>query len=106
MPLVELLRIVCDGSLSDFVGYTSSAANKGVLAQHGLDAEALEHSMKLLALCSLAAQTTDKQLTFGAIQAALQLEDACEVELWVIEAIGERLIEASIDQLNSSVTIK
>lgn len=61
--------------------------------------------MKLLTLCSLAAQATDKVLTFGAIQSALQV-DAAEVELWVIEAIGERLLEASIDQLNSTVTVK
>lgn len=102
-PLVELLKIIVDGALSEYL--TFQTAQKTVFAQYKLDAEALERSVKLLTLSSLAAQASDKLLTFGAIQTALQIDEA-EVELWVIEAIAEKLLEASIDQLNATVTIK
>ena len=102
-PLVELLKIVVDGALPEYLAFQT--AHKAVFAQYQLDAEALERSVKLLTLSSLAAQASDKQLTFGAIQAALQIDEA-EVELWVIEAIAEKLLEASIDQLSATVTIK
>lgn len=101
-PLVELLKIVCDGALPEYL--TFQAAQKAVFAQYKLDADELERSVKLLTLCSLAAQTTDKLLTFASIQSALQIDEA-EVELWVIDAIAEKLLEASIDQLNATVTI-
>jgi translation initiation factor 3 subunit M len=104
-PLAELLRIICDGALTDFLAFQGAAANKAALTQHKLDAASLEHNVKLLALCALAAQATDKSLTFGAIQTALQVQ-AEEVELWVIEAIGEKLLEASIDQITGTVTVK
>lgn len=102
-PLMELLKIVVDGALPEYLAFQT--AQQAVFAQYKLDAEALERSVKLLTLSSLAAQASDKQLTFGAIQTALQIDEA-EVELWVIEAIAEKLLEASIDQLNATVTIK
>ncbi len=55
-------------------------------------------------LTRLAAQSTEKTLTFAAIRAALKVEEA-DVELWTIEAISEGLLEASIDQLTSTVNI-
>jgi hypothetical protein len=102
-PLVELLKIICDGALPEFMSFAS--AQKAVFTQHKLDAAALERSVRLLALCSLAAQSSEKALSFAAVQAALQVP-AEEVELWVIEAIGERLLEASIDQIAGTVTVK
>ena len=102
-PLVDLLKIIVDGALPEYLAFQT--ANKAVFAQHGLDMEGLERGVKLLTLSSLAAQAADKQLTFGAIESALQI-DAAEVELWVIEAIAEKLLEASIDQLHAIVTIQ
>lgn len=102
-PLVDLLKIIVDGALPEYLAFQT--ANKAVFAQHSLDAEALERAVKLLTLSSLAAQAVDKQLAFGAIESGLQI-DAAEVELWVIEAIAEKLLEASIDQLNGTVTIQ
>lgn len=73
--------------------------------QHGIDEEALAHEMKLLTISSLAAQVNDKTLTFESIQSHLSIGPD-EVELWIIEAIAEKLIDGSIDQLNEKVSIR
>lgn len=103
---MELLKILCDGALPEFLAFYAAPTNKAVFAQHQLDAAALERSVRLLALCALAAQASDKVLSFAAVHSALQLGAAEEVEQWVIEAIGERLLEASIDQIAGTVTVK
>jgi translation initiation factor 3 subunit M len=102
---VELLTIICDGSLADFRLFQTNNETKNVFSQYSLDADAVERSVKLLTLCSLAAQASDRSVSFLTIQEALQIDEA-EVELWVIDAIGQRLLEASIDQLGCTVTIK
>jgi translation initiation factor 3 subunit M len=101
--LVALLRIICDGSLEEYL--TFQTANVSLFATYKLDASVIERNIKLLALCSLAAQATDKTVTYEAIRIALKI-DLSEVELWTIEAISENLLDASIDQLTSTVTIK
>ena len=77
-----------------------------------LDETQLSRNMKLLALCSLAAQAgaaaSNKEsavVSFQAIQALLRVHES-DVELWVIEGIADNLIEASIDQLNGVVHIR
>lgn len=113
-PLVELLKIICDGSLTDYIAFRE--ANASLFSTYQLDEADLEHEIKLLTLCSLAAQAVDKTVTFAAVRSVLQLAPVTattesdgndyEVEMWVIEAISERLLEASIDQLSSTITIK
>lgn len=101
--LVELLKIICDGSLEDFQKF--SKANAALFTSHKLDVTQFEHTVKLLTLCSLAAQATNKTLTYASVQTALQIDES-EVEMWAVEAISENLLEATIDQLNSTITIK
>jgi len=103
IPLVELLRVICDGSWLEYTEFLSRYP--GLLAQHSIDEEALAHEMKLLTICSLAAQASDKTLSFGSIQSHLTISPD-EVELWIIEAIAEKLIDGSIDQLNEKVSIR
>jgi hypothetical protein len=101
--LATLLRIVCDGSLDDFNAFCKG--NDAVFAKHGLSKETLEHSMRLLALCSLAASSPDKVVSFDAVKKVLSCADDAEVESWVIEAISENLLTASIDQVNGNINI-
>lgn len=100
--LTNLLKILCDGSLSDFLAFKT--ANAQVFADNKLDAAELEKKVKLLTLCSLAAQASNGTISYQAISTALKIPVE-EVELWVIEAISHNLIHASIDQLKSAVTI-
>ena len=104
-PLVELLRIVCDGSLTDFQAFQSTATNKTLCSTHKIDLSELETNVKLLTLCALASQANEKVLSFDTVEKALQITTE-EVELWVIQAIGEHLLEASIDQIQGTITIK
>lgn len=100
--LTNLLKILCDGSLDDFLVF--KAANAQVFADSKLNATDLETKIKLLTLCSLAAQAANRTISYQTISSALKIA-AEEVELWVIEAISQNLINGSIDQLNSTVTI-
>ena len=106
--LLQLLTIICDGSSDDFEAFR--AANKSLLNTYKLDEDLIAHNLKLLALCSLAAESGagSKEVSvvsFQAIQKLLKVDEN-EVELWVIEAIADNLIEASIDQLNGVVNIR
>ena len=109
--LLRLLTIICDGSLEDFESF-QAAHKEDIFQAFKLDEAQLSRTMKLLALCSLAAQAgaaaSNKEsavVSFQAIQALLRVHES-DVELWVIEAIADNLIEASIDQLNGVVHIR
>ena len=69
----------------------------------GLQPETINHSMHLLAICSLAVQNS--VLSFGEISKLLNVTND-DVELWVVEAISFGLMDASIDQATSTVTVR
>lgn len=101
--LLSLLKILCDGSLEEFSSFSKS--NADIFASHKLNSNDLEHNMRILTLCSLAAQVSPKrEISFADISTALKV-DISEVELWVVEAIAAGLLDASIDQLQSMVTV-
>lgn len=97
-----MLKIICDGSLDDFITFKTN--NRAVLVDNKLDETTLEQNIRLLTLASLAANASNRVVTFQSISTALKVT-MDEVELWVIEAIAHNLINGSIDQVNSSVTI-
>lgn len=101
---VELLRILCDGSLEEFTGFRKVKANSFPQSS-GIDMDDIERLVKLLTLCSLATSYSGKSIPFDAVKQALQV-DADEVEFWVIDAIASGLMEGSIDQINSTITVK
>jgi translation initiation factor 3 subunit M len=82
-------------------------AHKALFTQYALDMNDLEYKMKLLTLATLASQLTsaERVLTFQQITDALQIPTD-EVEIWVIDAIGNHLLDASIDQLAGIVTVR
>ena len=98
--LVELLRIICVDSLEASESFL--AKNRDLLSAHKIDADEVTRSMRLLAICSLGAQ--EKLLTYERIASALKI-DIGEVEFWVVDAISNQLLEASMDQFNSVVKV-
>jgi hypothetical protein len=100
--LVELLRILCTGSLDVYRSFESS--NRAFLVSNGISHEEVEKSVRLLALCSLGAQ--ESVLSYDVIASTLKV-DIFDVEMWVVEAMSQSppLMEASMDQFNSVVTI-
>ena len=70
---------------------------------HDISHAATLKAMRVLTLCSLGA--TDAQLSYQRIASALEIPEE-EVELWVVEAIGQGLLEGCMDQFNSVVNIR
>jgi translation initiation factor 3 subunit M len=61
--------------------------------------------MKLLTLCSLCGTSTNnKNLSYSIIASGLKINQD-EVENWIIDAIGQNLIDGSMDQLNNSFIV-
>ena len=96
--LAKLLQIISDGSLSDFTEF--KAKSSSIFKTYDLDVEQMNQQMRLLSLCSLAASSADKTLSFDAITAACECTDDMDVEIWVIEAIsqvrGDRINTSSV----------
>lgn len=59
--------------------------------------------LQLLTLCSLA--VTNNTLSYSAIAKALQINES-EVETWVINGIGENVLDAKLDQQKQMVLVK
>jgi translation initiation factor 3 subunit M len=100
--LVQLLKIICDGSLEDFLTFKNT--HRASLLDNKLDESALEQNIRLLTISSLAANSSNRLVSFQSISAALKVPED-EVEMWVIEAIAHNLINGSIDQVNSTVAV-
>lgn len=78
------------------------AAHPALLAGLGVTPEAALSKMQLMALMGLAHGASE--VSCAQIQAALGISEA-EVEGAVVQAIGKRIIDARIDQLQGTVTI-
>lgn len=124
--LLELLHILVDGSIEGFQAFESKSENSNIMKSNSITSEQILHSLKLLVLCNLASKITlqnsskkgdsnenDKStnttplniLPYQSIADALHIPED-DVELWVVEAISHKLIEASMDQLNKVVVIR
>ena len=79
-----------------------SEPNTDIFSTFKIDAEEVSRSMRLLTLCTLGAK--DKTLPYDKIASALQV-DLSEVEFWVVDAISNQLLEASMDQFKSVVQV-
>merc|ERR1711871_1652489 len=96
----ELLRILCVDTLEAFQSYL--AANASIFSKHSLETSEIENSMKMLTLCTLGAK--QKKLPYSQIASALQVDQE-EVEMWVVDAIANKLMEASMDQFKAEVQV-
>ena len=100
--LVSLLKVLCDGSLEDFKKF--QASNAAIFTKYSLSSSDIEHDVKLLTLCSLAANSLNKVLPYATVSSDLQIPEQ-DVEMWIIDAISSGLIDGAMDQLNSTITI-
>jgi len=98
--LYELLQVFSTGKVGDFTQFHK--ANGKYLAEQGICHDEALVSMRLLSICSLAAE--HEEIPYAVIAETLQVEDA-EVEEWVVRAIQSELLEAKMDQLRMVVSI-
>jgi len=102
-PLFELLKVFQEGKLDDYDAYIKSKGGDSVLAQWGLSSDDCSRYMRILSLCSLAAE--HEEIPYSVVTETLQT-DAGEVEKWVIAAVGSGLLSAKMDQLNKKVMVE
>lgn len=69
----------------------------------GLDAGALERKIRLNSVVSLAEQYPQQALSKSRVAKELDVAEE-EVEAWVISAMGAKLVSASIDQMEETLT--
>jgi len=98
--LLQLLKIFVSGAYEDFLKFHNE--NSDFLKSAGLDSEELTRKMRLLSLATLAA--ANQEVPYHVIAKSLQVPED-EVEVWVIMAIGESILEAKMDQLRKLVII-
>lgn len=99
-PLHQMLTIYLSGTVQEYQKFASS--NAALLTTLGISAEDGLGKMRLLALMGLAHGASE--MTFTEIQSALSLAPE-EVEPLVVQALGKRLMEARIDQLQGNVAV-
>lgn len=105
--LVTLLRIICEGDMTQFSSFEKT--NSGLMSKHAISSDEVMHSLRLLKLCNLATrvdhQAQPGEISYDAISAGLEV-DADEVEMWVVEAISNGLMDATIDQLRRVIVVR
>lgn len=101
--LVGLFEVFAEGKLSDYQQFLKQNGGDGVLTGYGLDSSQCERYMKILSLCSLAAE--HEEIPYQTVADTLQ-SDVTEVEAWVIAAVESGLLEAKMDQLSQKVMVE
>eukprot|EP00199_Chlamydomonas_sp_CCMP681_P002217 CAMPEP_0119101946 /NCGR_PEP_ID=MMETSP1180-20130426/837_1 /TAXON_ID=3052 ORGANISM="Chlamydomonas cf sp, Strain CCMP681" /NCGR_SAMPLE_ID=MMETSP1180 /ASSEMBLY_ACC=CAM_ASM_000741 /LENGTH=426 /DNA_ID=CAMNT_0007086135 /DNA_START=90 /DNA_END=1370 /DNA_ORIENTATION=- len=99
-PLYTLFSAVLAGNMKDF----KSAATAAALEAAGTTLEAATFKACMLALLALCSTAGRQEVTFKAIQAALDVPED-QVENWVVRAIGAKLMEGRIDQVRGVVLV-
>jgi translation initiation factor 3 subunit M len=101
--LVALLRVFQEGKLSDYQFYLKSQGGEAALAQFGLNPTACQSHMRILSLCSLAAE--HEEIPYEIVATTLDIK-ADQVESQVIAAVNSGLLEAKMDQLVQKVMVE
>mmetsp|Transcript_38103 Transcript_38103/g.88674 ORF Transcript_38103/g.88674 Transcript_38103/m.88674 type:complete len:316 (-) Transcript_38103:223-1170(-) len=112
-PLLRLLDIYSSGSLDDYRALTSETSSAAVLKAHGIDVQEGERNMRLLSLCSLAAESTatipgnesSGGLSYASVAEALRIRED-EVEPWIVSAVRRGLVDAKMDQIEKRVVVE
>jgi len=103
-PLLALLKVVQEGKLEDYHSFIQSNGGEGILKQwEGVTPENCVRYMRILSLCSLAAE--HEEIPYQVVADTLQTEMK-DVEKWVIAAVSSGLLSAKMDQLQSKVVVE
>mmetsp|Transcript_858 Transcript_858/g.2334 ORF Transcript_858/g.2334 Transcript_858/m.2334 type:complete len:398 (+) Transcript_858:81-1274(+) len=89
---VAKLRAFCSG-------------NKAFLSELGLNEEQCLEKVRLLALATMGAQNARRSISYKDIVSQLDISEG-EVELWLIKAIGLKMLEGRMDQLHQVFNVQ
>lgn len=103
--LLGLLTVFQEGKLSDYEAFMAGKDEKALLSKWGLDAATSARYMRILSLCSLAAE--HEEIPYTVIAETLKLTTGTDqVESWVIAAVTSGLLQAKMDQLAQKVMVE
>mmetsp|Transcript_21100 Transcript_21100/g.48712 ORF Transcript_21100/g.48712 Transcript_21100/m.48712 type:complete len:439 (-) Transcript_21100:380-1696(-) len=103
--LYGLLTVFQEGKLEDYHTYIKdNGGEDAVLVPWGLSPDACVRYMRILSMCSLAAE--HEEIPYTSIAQTLQLPSEDEVESWVIAAVSSGLLAAKMDQLQHKVMVE
>jgi len=102
-PLLALLNVFQEGKLEDYHSYIKSNGGDAILSQWDLTAEDCSRHMRMLSLCSLAAE--HEEIPYTVVAETLQTTSE-DVEKWVIAAVSSGLLSAKMDQLQEKVMVE
>jgi len=97
----QLVKLFAEENIDSYETFKKS--NSDIFATVGLSEEECTHKIKLLTLTSLACEK--KNLSYNDIQQALHIE-ADQVEEWIIQAISAGLIDAKLNQIDETITVR
>mmetsp|Transcript_45349 Transcript_45349/g.116070 ORF Transcript_45349/g.116070 Transcript_45349/m.116070 type:complete len:407 (-) Transcript_45349:103-1323(-) len=99
----QLLSIMLAGDLTALAAFVKEHAS--VLSDCGITAEDATMKTRLMAVLGLGSKGSGlTEISFETVRDTLAIADD-EVEQWIVMAIGKKLIEAKIDQLERSIQI-
>lgn len=101
--LYALLKVFQEGKLEDYQSFIKSNGGESILSQWGLSSDECISHIRILSLCSLAAE--HEEIPYQIVADTLQT-DAAEVEKWVIAAVSSGLLSAKMDQLQQQVIVE
>jgi translation initiation factor 3 subunit M len=101
--LFAVLTIFQHGKLSDYQKFFSGKNEESVLGGLGLQKDSCQRYIRILSLCSLAAE--HEEIPYGVIAETLEIPVE-NVETWVIAAIQTGLLAAKMDQLRMQVMVE
>lgn len=101
--LLALLKVFQEGKIEDYFSFVKSNGGDSVLASWGLSGEDCVRHMRILSLCSLAAE--HEEIPYSLVAETLQATPG-EVEKWVIAAVSSGLLSAKMDQLEQKVMVE
>lgn len=99
--LYNLLSIFLSGKLNDFFAFQKQYPS--ALSQYDISEENATKNIRILSLCSLAAE--HNEIPYDVIASTLGI-DSSEVESWVITACASGLLVAKMDQLQQVVMVE
>ena len=101
--LMSLLDIVCTGNQSQYDDFIKIGNGPSVMKENGLDDAHIANTLRVLSLGALAA--SKPRLTYKEIASSLNLSSMDDVEMLVVEAIAQGVLEATMDQFEQTITV-
>lgn len=108
---MALLTVFQEGKLQEYHDFVKANGGDAAVTKYGLDSTTCVKQIRILSLCSLAAE--HEEIPYAVVSKTLQLDSSSDsansskvVEQWVIAAVSSGLLSAKMDQLQEKVMVE